>query len=166
MKISARDELRGIVKMPISEQEKGWLFEKWLEKELRARGIEDAEWMGAHSKTPYDVMSLSENLKIQAKYTQTVGGSVDVRPGRPTVGSLVRLYKQSDFDVLAIYRASADELYFIRSADFQSREFSGMVRGHFRFRDMNHHLDGWSAVFSSWGSGSRPAVDRQMLLRI
>lgn len=103
-------------------------------------------------------------MRIQAKYTQTRGGSVDVRPSRPVVGSSVRRYKQSDFDFLAIYRAAFDELYFIASSDFECSEFAGMVRGHFRFGEMQEHRNAWWVLFPA--CGARPIQERQRRLMI
>jgi len=141
-----RQSLRAIRDIVPGAGDRGYAFETCFAEELRRRGIHDARAL-PKSSLPFDVVSESEGIRIQCKYTTSDSNSCDISPVRPLVGSTVRRYRQTDFEYLAVYLAHFDELYIFASADKPCPSHKGMISGRFTRSTMHDHLDNWSAIF-------------------
>jgi hypothetical protein len=139
-----------------SAGDRGFAFESWFADELRRRGVSDA--IALHnSSQPFDVVSESEGLRVQCKYSTAAGNTFDISPVRPLVGSTVRRYRQTDFEFFAVYLSHFDELYIFASSDVPCPKHRGMISARFSRITMQDHLDNWSAIFG----GSRSTQIKQ-----
>ena len=153
-----RQSLRSILGTIPDAGDRGFAFEKWFAEELCRRGLMDARAL-RKSCLPFDVVSDSQGIRIQCKYTTGQRNTLDVRPARPIVGSTVRRYRQSDFEYFAIYFAYFDELYIFASADRPCPDHKGMINGRFSRSTMQDHLDNWPAILG----GPRSSKVRQRI---
>ena len=133
----------------------GFVFEEWI----RERAEEDGLWYVDLSsrKLPYDC--IINGHRVQAKSSGSATGVVDVRPVRPVVGSTVRRYASTDFDVLAVHLASYGEVYFIPVSEFRCTTFPGFVCGSFVRERYTQWIDAWDVI-----AGQRGGVVEQLSL--
>jgi hypothetical protein len=141
-----------------STGERGFAFESWFADELRRRGVSDAVALH-NSSQPFDVVSESEGLRIQCKYSTASGNTFDISPVRPLVGSTVRRYRQTDFEFFAVYLSHFDELYIFASSEVPCPKHCGMISARFSRSTMQDHLDNWSAIFG--GSRTNRVLQRK-----
>lgn len=126
----------------------GFLFEDWLEQTANDYGF-SCENVSAE-RLPYDLVI--NGHRIQAKSSASQDGRVDVRPVRPKVGSTVRRYLESDFDILAVHLAAYGEKYLVPVSHFKCTQFQGMISGTFTRNQSVAWRDAWNVVSDAPGT--------------
>ena len=135
----------------------GGIFEDWLEKQAERLGL-PCENLSSR-RLPYDLVI--NGHRVQAKCSGSPKGSVDVRPVRPAVGSNLRRYATTDFDVLAVYLSAFKEVFIVPVPCFLDEVHEGAVCGSFRRESCLGWINAWSVLTESGSASWRHRRDTQ-----
>ena len=117
------------------------------EKELVAKCEEkNLTYLDVSSeRLPYDI--LVHKMKIQTKCSCRLN-ALDIRPTRPIVGTLIRAYKKTDYDLLAVKNLNTNLWYFVPSSILIDPKNPQYLQTFFKWKDYPSYINKWDYLFN------------------